>query len=492
MASPGNEDRPLNVCLVSSEVTPFAKTGGLADVTAALARYLARARHDARVVMPMYRRVREGFESKPVPELQDIELQFGGRTWYFSVSKLALPRSNATVYGVRCPELYERPGIYTQDQDEALRFAFLSRAALRIAQQLGWAVDVFHCNDWHTGVLPLYLKAHYAWDKLFARTRTALTIHNIGYQGVFGEQVLESIGLADDRKLLYQEDLQAGHVNLLKTGLLYADAITTVSRTYAREIQTAELGMGLEGILRERADALVGIVNGVDYGDWNPRTDADLPARYSPRDLKGKQECKRHLCERMGLAYDPGAPLLGFISRLTAQKGFELCYEVLPKLLGELDIRVAVLGSGEPRYEGFFQELAKRFPGRAAYDKGYKEDLSHQIEAGADLFVMPSRYEPCGLNQMYSLKYGTPPVVRRTGGLADTVVQWDPTTREGTGFLFGDFTTSALYDTLRFALACWEDEESWKVLQRNGMGQDFSWDVQGRHYVDLYRRLLAR
>lgn len=492
MSSPDTDGRPLRVCLVSAEVAPFAKTGGLADVTAALARYLSRARHDARVVMPMYRRVREGFESKPVTGLQDLELELGGRGWYFSVSKLALPRSGATVYAVRCPELYERPGIYTQDADEALRFAFLSRAALRIAQQLGWAVDVFHCNDWHTGVLPLYLKAHYAWDKLFERTRTALTIHNIGYQGVFGESVLASLGLDQDRKLLLQEDLQAGHVNLLKTGLLYADAITTVSRTYAREIQTPELGMGLEKILTERAEDLVGIVNGVDYGDWNPRTDPDLPVRYSFRDMAGKQECKKHLCSRLHLEYDPGAPLLGFVSRLTAQKGFELCYEVLPKLLGELDIRVAVLGSGEPRYEGFFTELGKRFPGRAAYDRGYKEDLSHQIEAGADVFVMPSRYEPCGLNQMYSLKYGTPPIVRRTGGLADTVQQWDPTTREGTGFLFGEFTTSALYDTLRFALRCWEDEESWKVLQRNGMTQDFSWDVQGLQYVELYRRLIVR
>ena len=490
MASPATTRRPLAVCLVSAEVAPFAKTGGLADVSAALARYLARRKHDARLVLPMYARVREGFESRPVPELQDLDLTLGGRSYYFSVSRLSLPRSSAVVYAVRCPELYERAGIYTQDADEPLRFAFLSRAALRIAQQLGWAVDVFHCNDWHTSLLPLYLWTHFAWDKLFTDTRTVLTIHNIGYQGVFPESVLPALGLESERHLLYQEDLTAGRLNMLKTGLLYANAITTVSKTYAREIRDTELGMGLEPILQERDEVLSGIVNGVDYGDWNPRTDSYLPARYSFRDMAGKQECKRALCERMGLGFDPGAPVLGMISRLTAQKGFELCYEVLPKLLGELDIRVAVLGSGEQRYQGFFEELARRFPGRAAYDRGYKEDLSHQIEAGSDLFVMPSRYEPCGLNQMYSLKYGTPPVVRRTGGLADTVQQWDPTTREGTGFLFGEFTASALYDTLRFALSCWEDEEAWKVLQRNGMTQDFSWDVQGQHYVDLYRKLL--
>lgn len=482
-------DRPLRVCVVSAEVAPFAKTGGLADVTAALARFLARRKHDARVVLPMYSSIRQAYDAKPVADLQDVQLDLGGRTRYFSVSMLALPKSNATVYAVRCPELYERPGTYTQDRDEHVRFAFLGLAALRICQQLGWSPDVLHCNDWHTGLLPLYLWTHFAWDELFAKTRAVLTIHNIGYQGLVGADAVGELGLENERGMLHQEDLGENKLNFLKTGLLYANAITTVSETYAREIQTPELGMGLDGILRQRSSVLRGIVNGVDYGEWNPRTDPHIPARYSPKDLTGKRECRRTLVERMRLTPDAGAPVIGIVSRLTAQKGFDLLYEVLPRLLAERDLRVCVLGRGERDLESFFGDLPRRFPGKAAYDTGYKEELAHHIEAGSDLFLMPSRYEPCGLNQMYSLKYGTPPVVRRTGGLADTVEPWDPRTRKGTGFLFGDFKPSALYDTLRFALHCYEDEEAWRSLMQNGMARDFSWDRQGEHYVELYRRL---
>jgi starch synthase len=484
------DDRPLRVLLVSSEVVPFAKTGGLADVTAALARFLARRGHDARVVMPMYGSVRSAFPSRPVAELQDVPLSLGGHTRFFSVSTLALPNSDATVYAVRCPELYERPGIYTQDPDEPVRFAFLSQAALSICQQLGWGPDVVHCNDWHTGLLPLYLWSHFGWDRLFERTRAVMTIHNIGYQGVVGADAVGELGLDNERHLLHQEDLEAGRINFLKTGLLYANAITTVSETYAREIQGPEQGMGLDGVLRERGDVLVGIVNGVDYGEWNPRNDPLIPVRYGPKDLSGKLECKRTLLERMSLSWDPGAPTIGIVSRLTHQKGLELCSEVMPRLLAERDLRLCVLGRGDRDLERFFGELTVRFPGRAAYDTGYKEDLAHHIEAGADLFLMPSRYEPCGLNQMYSLKYGTVPVVRRTGGLADTVEPWNPATQQGTGFLFGDFTASALDDTLRFALGCWTDQKAWRVLMRNGMARDFSWDRQGERYVELYRRLV--
>jgi len=484
-------DRPLRVCLVSAEVAPFAKTGGLADVTAALARFLARRKHDARVVMPMYATVRQAYESKPVAELQDVQLTLGGRTRYFSVSTLALPKSSATVYGVRCPELYERSGIYTQDRDEHVRFAFLSQAALRICQQLQWSPDIVHANDWHTGLLPLYLWTQFGWDKLFAKTRAVLTIHNIGYQGVFDAGVVGELGLENERGMLHQDDLAADKVSFLKTGLLYSNAITTVSETYAREIQTPELGMGLDAILRERSNVLVGIVNGVDYGEWNPRTDNLLPARYTPKDLAGKRECKRTLMERMRIDRDGGAPLAGIVSRLTHQKGLDLLYEVVPKLMAETDLRLCVLGRGEPDLESFFGDLPRRFPGRAAYDTGYKEELAHHIEAGCDLFLMPSRYEPCGLNQMYSLKYGTPPVVRRTGGLADTVEPWDPRTRQGTGFLFRDFKPSALHDTLRFALHCYQDEQAWRSLMQNGMARDFSWDRQGEHYVELYRKLVT-
>jgi starch synthase len=485
--------RALKICLVASEVLPYAKTGGLADVALGLPRALARAQHDVRVVMPMYRRVQAGaFEHSSVDGLQDLSLTLGARRFYFSVSAGFLPNSTAQIYFVRCPELYDREGIYTQDGDEHVRFAFLSQATLRLCQQLGWGPDVFHCNDWHTALLPLYLWTHYAWDKLFQRSRALLSIHNIGYQGIVGSDKLGELGLERERHLLHQDDLSAGKINLLKTGILYANAISTVSRTYAEEIQGPELGMGLEATLRQRKADLIGIVNGVDYEDWNPRTDRHLAHKYSERDLRGKQLCKRALLDRMGLPYDAVVPAIGVVSRLTLQKGFDLLPDILPVLLRKHDLRLTVLGSGEQRYEEYFGWLQRTFPARVAYDRGYKEDLSHQIEAGADLFLMPSRFEPCGLNQMYSLKYGTPPIVRRTGGLADTVEQWDPASRQGTGFFFGDFTPDALMNTIDFAVQCFRDQSAWQQLMANGMARDFSWDRQSIQYVQLYERLMPK
>ena len=481
---------PLKICLVSSECTPFAKTGGLADVVAALGRFLAKRGHDVRIVLPMYLRIKNGgHEFFPVPEVQDVPARLGGRTYWFSASTLQLPRSSAKIWLVRCPELYEREGIYTQDADEHLRFALLSRAAFAISQQTQWSPDILHCNDWHTGLIPLYLRSLYAWDKLFADTRTVLTIHNIGYQGMFEADTIPGLGLGSERHLLWQQDLSENRINFLKTGLMYADAITTVSRTYAKEIQSDEHGMGLAGLLRERTDAVRGIVNGVDYEDWNPASDVLIPHTYSEKDLAGKVQCKQALLKRFKLPHDPAAPVFGIVSRLTYQKGFELLAEILTVLLHRENIRLVVLGTGEEKYENYFNWLQTTFPTKVGYDRGYKEDLAHQIEAGADLFLMPSRYEPCGLNQMYSLKYGTVPIVRRTGGLADTVEQWNANTKTGTGFLFGEFSAEALMNTIRYALECWKDQAAWKVLQKNGMERDFSWDHQAEEYIDLYRKL---
>jgi|688.fasta_scaffold03166_5 starch synthase len=482
---------PLKVCLISSECTPFAKTGGLADVVAALGRFLSKRVNDVRIVMPMYSRIRNGgHEFYPVPEAQDIPVRLGGRTYWFSMSTLQLPRSSAKIWLVRCPELYEREGIYTQEADEHLRFALLSRAAFLMCQHTQWSPDILHCNDWHTGLVPIYLRTLYAWDKLFEHTRTVMTIHNIGYQGTFSAETIPGLGLENDRYLLWQEDLRDNRVNFLKTGLVYASAITTVSRTYAQEIQGEELGMGLADVLRQRADSISGIVNGVDYEDWNPRDDVLIPHAYTPNDLSGKALCKEALMKRFGLSYEPTTPVFGIVSRLTFQKGFELMAEILTVLLQRENMRLVVLGSGEEKYESYFTWLQNSFPHKVAYDRGYKEDLAHHIEAGADMFFMPSRYEPCGLNQMYSLKYGTVPIVRRTGGLADTVEPWDPAKRTGTGFLFGDFSADALMNTVRFALECWKNQEGWKVLQRNGMEKDFSWERQGEEYIALYRRLM--
>ncbi len=482
----------LRICILSAEVAPFAKTGGLADMVAGLSRYLAREGHEVRVFMPLYRRVQQGVGPlEPVPALQDLRLQSLGRTFACSVSSAPLPGSAAAVHFVRCAELFDRDAIYSSDQDEHLRFMVLQRASIESCQRLGAAPQVFHCHDWHTALLPLYLKTAYAWDRLFAASRTLLSLHNLGYQGTFPLAVLGELELDGERHLLHRGDVEAGVVNFLRTGVLHADALTTVSETYAREIQTPELGMGLEEHLRARQGVLHGIVNGVDYGEWDPRTDAKIWHRYGPDDLEGKAVNKRALLEAYGLPAGAGPPLCGIVSRLTHQKGFELVAETLPVFLQRRQLRLFALGSGEPRYERFFQGLRDTYPDLVGFHRGHDEELAHRIEAAADLFLMPSRYEPCGLNQMYSLRYGTVPVVRRTGGLADTVQPFDQGSGRGTGFVFEAFSADALFDALRRALAVYADRAAWRRLVHNGMAQDWSWDRQGAKYAELYRRLAA-
>jgi starch synthase len=481
----------LRICQIAAEVTPFAKTGGLGDVVAGLSRALGQRGHETRVFLPFYQRVaRLDHPFVLVDFLRDVEIHLGARRFTYSIFTCRLPASEVDVYFVHCPALYHHEGVYSGDWDEYLRYALLTRAALECCQRMGWAPDVVHVHDWHTALAPLYLRTLYAWDRLFSRTRTVLTLHNLGYQGVFGAQILGDLALAPHAHLLHQEDLAAGRVSFLKSGLLYADVLTTVSRTYAREIQTPEHGFGLDGLLRARADRLVGIVNGVDYGEWDPAGDPHLPHKYSARSLAGKARMKRELLEKVGLAFRKETPVIGIVSRLTAQKGLDLLFDTLPEFLYHRDVRFVALGSGEERYESFLSWLQISFPGKAWYYRGYNEQLAHWIEAGADLYVMPSRYEPCGLNQMYSLRYGTPPVVRRTGGLADTVEPWNPVARQGTGFLFDHFTPEGLRWALDYALSVFADPEAWRQLLLNGMAQDFSWDRQVVPYEQLYQKLL--
>ncbi|MBX3465218.1 MAG: glycogen synthase GlgA [Planctomycetes bacterium] len=488
--------RPLRICLAASEVAPFAKTGGLADVLTGLGRWLgakapAGAGHDVRIFLPCYQRIAEsGVKTTPVAKMSAIDVRFPGRTIRFGLRTVPLPQSDVLVHLVDCPELYGRSQIYTSDGDEALRFAFLCRAVLESCQRWQWAPDVVHCNDWHTALLPLYLRTVYAWDRLFAATRTVLTIHNIGYQGVFPDAQLDVIGLGDQRAHLHHGDLREGRFSCLKTGVLHANKLTTVSRTYAKEIQTAELGMGMDELLRTRSQDLVGIVNGVDYGTWDPATDPLIPHHFTAEDLAGKAKMKAALLQRLSLPHDPRAPVFGVVSRLTAQKGFELFADSIPIFLQREDMRLCVLGSGETKHEQYFQWLRDTWPKKVGLYKGFHDELAHWIEAGSDLFLMPSRFEPCGLNQMYSLRYGTPPIVRRTGGLADTVEPWDPATRQGTGFLFDEFSSHALAGTVDWALRNWRDQRGWRQLVQNGMRRDFSWDRQGPEYVALYRSLL--
>ncbi|HEX7878059.1 MAG TPA: glycogen synthase GlgA [Candidatus Eisenbacteria bacterium] len=481
----------LRIAFVTSELAPFAKAGGLADVSAALPAYLDRAGHDVRPFVPLYQSINwDRYGLTPVEGCQGIGIRMGEATFTVDLMTGRLPGSTLDVYFVHCPPLFGRPGIYTSDPDEHRRFLLLSRAAIECLQRMGFSPDILHVHDWATALVPLYLKTVYAWDKLFAATRTVLTIHNIGYQGTFGTEILKDLNPIGTQ-YFDGDDLKNGRVNLLKTGLVHAHQLTTVSPTYAREIQTPEFGYGLDGILRMRSENLEGILNGVDYEAWNPETDPHLPAHYGPADLSGKGVCKEALLSAVGLAPTSQAPVVGIVSRLAHQKGLDLLFEPIPALLQRREFRFVVLGNGEPKYEEFFGNLVSRFPGRAAFYSGYHEKLAHLIEAGSDFFVMPSRYEPCGLNQMYSLKYGTIPVVRKTGGLADTVTMYDPATGRGNGVVFEHFTAEGAYWALDTAMNLYGEPRHRERMIRNGMAADFSWETEGARYVALYRRLVG-
>jgi starch synthase len=483
--------RPLEICLISAELAPLAKSGGLGDVCAALARHLHLAGHELRVFLPFHSLIATtDREVVPVDFLRDLASPLAGREYRYSIFTTPLPGSPLWVYLIDCPELYDRPTLYTSARDEDLRFALLQRAAIESCQRMGFGPDIVHAHDWHAALAPLYLRRVFGWDQLFADTRVVLTIHNLAHQGVFPHSTIERIGLGNERHLFPSEDLDEGKVNFLKTGLLHADWLTTVSPTYAEEIQSRELGLGLDGILRERHDRLTGILNGVDYDEWNPSTDPWVPHPYDASDLSGKRRTKQALLRELSLDPDPEPALLGIVSRLVVQKGFDLLFGPLPDLLARSGARLAVLGSGEPRYEGFFSALQDRFPGQVCFYRGFSEQLAHRIEAAADIFLMPSQFEPCGLNQMYSLRYGTVPVVRKTGGLADSVEPYDRATGRGTGFVFEHFTPDGFRWALEEALSLYRDAEAWRGLVTNGMARDFSWDRQIGRYVDLYRALL--
>ena len=479
--------------MASSEFAPLAKTGGLADVVAALSQHLAGVGHDVRVLIPRYSRIDGmGLDIEAVPGLGSMSTRLGDWECRYGIDQVTLPESGFKLYLLRCPDFFQRESIYTDDDDEYLRFVLLSRAVIEMCQRLGFSPDIMHCHDWQTGFVPLYLKTTYAWDRLFRNTRSALTIHNIGYQGMFPAWVLPQLSLEGVEHHLHQDDLKDGVINFLKTGVLYADVVTTVSPTYAREILGEDYGMGLNDLLRSRLDSVTGILNGVDYAEWDPALDTLIPANFSPADLAGKRDCKEALMRETGLEVKPDRPLIGIVSRLVGQKGFELVEEVVPNLLGQRDFAITVLGSGERRYEDFFNWLQAEFQGRASFYQGYSNRLAHWIEAGADMFLMPSLYEPCGLNQMYSLKYGTVPVVRETGGLADSVRQIDARSGTGNGILFRDYNGQALSWAMNRALDLYSDEPLWAKVRLNGMQEDFSWRRQGRDYVELYREVTGR
>jgi starch synthase len=482
----------VNLLYLTAEAAPFAKTGGLGDVLGVLPRQLHQRGHDVRVFLPFYGSIdtsKASFEL--VPGLNDIDIRLGRHHYQVSIVAARAPGSDVPVHLVHCPPLYHRASIYTTDPDEHLRFLVLGAAALAACQRTRFAPDVVHCNDWQTALVPMALKTIYAWDRLFERTRSLLTIHNLNYQGMFGAHIVADTGMGGTPHVFHQDQLRAGRVNFLLHGILYADGVSTVSPTYAREIQTEQYGAGLDPYLRARSSTVVGILNGVDYDEWSPGKDRHIAERFDIHDLRGKERDKEALLTSLGLPYVKGVPVIGIVSRLAGQKGLALLRDVMPDLLRRHGFQMTVLGSGEHRLEEMFAQLQRQFPRQVCFYNGFSNQLAHMIEAGADMFLMPSAYEPCGLNQMYSLRYGTVPIVFRTGGLADTVKQWDPDTGQGTGILFDHHDAAGLAWAVETSLVLYRDRPAWRRLMLNGMGENFSWDAQAQLYEELYARLQA-
>lgn len=475
----------MKILFISSEVAPFSKTGGLGDVAGALPAALASLGHDVKVVTPRYRELRDADTLTPTGQSLVVRFPSGEASGPILSARLSenlevLFLENAFLYGNRDGLYGDAAGEFA---DNARRFAYLSVGALQAAQRLRFVPDIIHANDWQTGLVPVALQRGFRSTAL-ARAKSVFTIHNLAYQGQFPKGVMDELGLPWD--LFTPEGLEFyDAVNFLKSGLVYSDALTTVSPTYAREIQAAEQGYGLDGLMRRRAHRLHGILNGIDTQEWDPQADPVLPARFGPRELQGKAACKRELLSRFGLP-EGDAPLFAIVSRLAWQKGTDLLLDVLPTAL-QADIRFVGIGTGEARLEDGLRELQARHPKQLAFNVGFDPALSHLIEAGADFFLMPSRYEPCGLNQMYSLRYGTVPIVRATGGLVDTVEGG----LDGTGVLFEAFHPAALLAAIRRALALYADPPRLEEFRRRGMEKDFSWSASARKYEAVYAGLMA-
>lgn len=462
--------------MVTSEAAPFAKTGGLADVLGALPPALARLGEEVVVAMPRY----AGIPLDGAPRIWDgMALSVG--PLQFTAAIYQVEREGVRYRFVDCPELYGRAGVYGEAgadyADNHIRFALLNQAAIEMGRSI-FRPDIFHAHDWPAGLLALYLRE--SPDASFAATKSIMTIHNLGYQGNFPASVLSDLGLSS--ALFHPGGLEFwGSVNFLKAGIVWSDAITTVSPTYAKEIQTPEYGHGLDGVLRGRAASITGILNGVDYTEWDPQIDPHVRHHYSSRNLSGKRLEKRSVLKEVGLPLNEKRPLIGIVSRFAGQKGFDLVAAIAPEL-AEMDLAMVVLGSGEARFERMFRDLAEAYPEKFAVQVGYDNGLAHRIEAGSDMFLMPSQYEPCGLSQMYSLRYGTVPIVRATGGLEDTV-------DETTGFKFAEYTPEALLGAIRQAVDAWSERKAWLERMRQGMKKDFSWDAAAAGYQSLYRSL---
>ncbi|PSH05699.1 MAG: glycogen synthase GlgA [Acidobacteria bacterium] len=478
----------MHVLFAASECVPFSKTGGLADIVGALPRAVAELGHRVTVYLPLYRQTRL---ENPRTVIASITVPFDDRYRFCSV--LDGGRQNGVqYYFIDYPPFYDREALYGTPlgdyDDNPERFALYCRAVLEASKILG-VPNVFHCHDWQTALIPVLLRTLYDEDPALGGIPTVFTIHNFGYQGIFSPDTLPLLMLPWDLFTITKLEF-FGKVNFLKGALTYSDFITTVSRKYAREIQTTEYGFGLEGVLRSRNPHVIGILNGVDYTEWNPATDSHIAAQYSPESLEGKRECRRDLLRCFSLDPESSLPIIGIVSRFAAQKGFDLISQAADRL-AHMDVTVVVIGSGDKDYEDLFRRLVRHYPERFAVRVGYDNRMAHKIEAGADMFLMPSRYEPCGLNQIYSLKYGTVPIVRATGGLDDTIEPFDIRTGKGTGFKFHEYTAEAMLSSVQAALQVYAKPEEWRKVMLNGMARNFSWAVAAHEYLKIYEKVRA-
>lgn len=482
----------IKVLFLSSEVTPFAKSGGLADVAGSLPAALKHAGVDVSLALPFYRVIREGhFKSRM--NIRDLEVPFRESTLKADILETTLS-GDIPVYLVDREDMFDRPGLYGNSKgdyyDNLERFSFFSHAALRTAQAAGLSPDIIHCHDWQTGLVPPLLKGPYRTSLGLSGAATVFTIHNMGYQGLFSPDKFGVTGLSGPQ-YFHSEGLEYwGDISLLKAGIVYADAVTTVSPTYSEEIMNHEYGLGMEGVLMSRRGSLHGILNGVDYNEWNPLKDSHISARYNLKALSLKKRCKKELLRETGLGFDlEDRPLIGMISRLDKQKGLDILMPALEEII-KLDTGMVILGLGDEAMEKALTKAAAGNPARIAIHTGFNDPLAHRIMAGADIFLIPSRYEPCGLTQMYALKYGTVPVVRATGGLNDTIEQYNRQRSTGNGFKFVPYSSEALVSAVKQAVELYKDKNTWRRLMKTGMKYDFSWGRSADRYVELYRSLV--
>lgn len=488
--------KPLNILFVTSEAEPFAKTGGLGDVSSALPQMIRELGHEIRLMMPRYSSISDRkFKIHDVIRLREIPIPIGEEVKHSSINSSFISnlKIKVQVYFLSNKEYFGRDGLYIskktnsefKDNDE--RFIFFARGVLETLKRLGWQPDIIHCNDWQTGLIPAYLKTVYKDDPFFKNVKTIFTIHNLAYQGNFNSDSFEKSLLPEE--IFSDENVKLnGKFSFIKSGIAFADIITTVSERYAKEISTLnKFNYGLEDFINSKKNKLYGILNGIDFNIWNPEIDPLIIKRYNSKSIDGKYANKSEVLEKFGLEDDLKTPLFGMISRLVPLKGIELIEKISDKLLKE-NVKLIILGSGEKKYQTVFEKIKKKYPKKVGFINAFDENLAHLVEAGSDIFLMPSECEPCGLNQMYSVRYGTIPIVRATGGLEDTIR--DVSKPNGTGFKFEKYDEKELFQTILRALKLYKDQKKWQEIMRNGMLENFSWEASAKKYISLYRKLI--